>query len=95
MTHVERYYAKKTPYYSRTSPRGQITIPKALRDYWKFGKSQFVKMIISDTGILLEPVVGIVAKGGENTDSDSEKKDLELVEAERADLNNIYNRLTR
>ncbi len=86
MSSVDRYYAKKTPYYSRSSPRGQITIPKPLRDYWRFNKSQFVRMIATKTGILLEPVVGITSKNQEKIDSDNEEKDLDLAEAERADL---------
>ncbi len=95
MSHVDIYYAKKTPFYSRMSPRGQITIPKVLRDFWQFDSHQFVKLSIVETGILLEPVVGIVPRNKNQDDIDSEEKDPELVKAERADLDDMYNRLMR
>jgi len=95
MSHVDRYYAKKTPFYSRLSPRGQITIPKALRNFWMFDNHQFVKMSVVNTGILLEPVVGIVSRNKNQDDMDTEEKDPELVKAERADLDDMYNRLMR
>lgn len=95
MSHVDRYYAKKTPYYSRVHTRGQVTIPKPLRNYWEFDKSQFVKMTTTDTGVLMEPVVGVIPKGQQKLESGGETKDPELAEAERADLDDIYNRIMR
>lgn len=90
------YRAKKTPYYVRMSSRGQVTLPKPLRNACGFdAKNQLVKVTAFEAGLLLESVVAITAKSKNNASSEDYEKDPELVEAERADDAEFYRNLAR
>lgn len=96
MSNVERYRARKTSYYVRMSSRGQVTLPKPLRNACGFdAKNQLVKVTAFEAGLLLEPVVAITAKSQNNANLENYEKDPELVEAERADEIEFYRDLAR
>ena len=96
MSNVERYKAGKIPYYVRMSSRGQVTLPKPLRNACGFdAKNQLVKITALETGMFLESVVAITAKGQNNADPEGYEKDPELVEAERADETEFYRNIAR
>jgi|GEM_PF-6410304 bifunctional DNA-binding transcriptional regulator/antitoxin component of YhaV-PrlF toxin-antitoxin module len=91
MSNVDRYKARKTPYYASVSSRGQVTLPKPLRKACDFdAHKQLVKITSVDAGLFLEPVIAVTVKTQTSASPGENEKDPELVAAERADVDEFF-----
>lgn len=93
MKKIDRQRDPLSTFYTQVSPRGQITLPKPLRDLYGLSVDRLIIISACKGGIFLKPVTVQDKKEVNEEDLNRYEKDPDLVERENKDIDSFWRSL--